>query len=241
MAMNLIGIVAVLVIVVASVTLFLSLRRRQPDRNALENKDETLPIGANSWGRKSKVSLESYLEDGSARLVHPNSNVGPSTIDVPVSGHYLHLTIKSLESVHTVTVNLIARVNIILPLGHAEILTRPQLPSAEPHFEIFLDERPPLIRQAIGMGDVLIHPETTLPFSIEPGNSRSLILVPLTNSDGLMIWQLVIEISTPKGQSTLIGKMYITGDSGWVAYDQQGRESVPAPMANHWPLRPVSP
>lgn len=237
--MNLLGTLALVMVLAASVSVLIW--HRSPgiavEPAFEEGPDDTVSAGQAPRGRGPRIHLTGRKEVDSVRLCHPSSAIGPAAVEVPVSGHHLYVQVTSDEPELTVQVTLTAEVLAEHPLGEADVASGTSIPPAEPDFEVLLDRKPPLVRQALDPNGLALHPDVTIPIDVYPGETRTLLLVPLTTAKSLMEWQLNILASTTEGQTSVFTSQFVTGDSGWVEYGPDGRRSVQAPFTNHWPLR----
>ncbi|MFI6823722.1 hypothetical protein ACIBJE_22695 [Micromonospora sp. NPDC050187] len=239
------AVAAVLTILAGAVSLVVW-RRRSPADRTPEPAGGPVPAAGAGAGATvhpgPDVEVAIRVDMDSSRHCHPSSAIGPTPVEVPTPGYHLYLRIVSREPQLSVRIALTAEALRELPLGQAEVtLHAHRIEHVQPDFEILLDGDPPLVRPTLGPDGAALHPDVTLPLVVAPGETRVLLLVPLTRSKSLLEWQLNVSAATTERQQTIPIPQRITGDHGWVTFRPGGSapEPGPSPMSNHW--RPYAP
>jgi hypothetical protein len=114
-------------------------------------------------------------------------------------------------------------------------------PLETPHFEILLDQRPPLIRPALNADGEPARPAVELPFTLHAGQYGRLLLAPVTHRPELTVWSLyVVWEFKGRRQESLYGEFQVTGYTGWMTFVPHGEPS-PTPVSqvayDHWDLQ----
>ncbi len=114
------------------------------------------------------------------------------------------------------------------------------MPDTAPHFEVLLDERPPVVRQALDPGGAVLHPELRFPVVVDA--PTTLLLTPLTDEKEVVWWRFALTFVATTGRWKLETPSFpVTSDRAWLKFSPGGAEPerVRDPMAGaHWPLSP---
>lgn len=220
---------------------------------------------SNSPGNESALAVRITPHTHLSHIINPSSQVGPEPLEIPVTGYSMVAEMVCRGDIDFRILGFRAEViqqtpfqsdgtqvamppnpNGIsfLPPDEEEIVQRATeefIPLEIPHFEILLDQHPPVIRPALKADGRPARPTPEFPFTLHPGEYRTFFLAPVTHSQDLMVWSMyAIWEFEGKRQESLYGTFQVTGDTGWRTFAPGGEPSptsVSQVAYDHWDIQ----
>lgn len=212
---------------------------------------------SSSPNNDSSIALRINAFASLARIINPNSQIGPEPLEIPVTGYLVVAEMVCHGKVDYKILGFRAEVrqqtsfqsdgtmiksspkpysSVRYPDGLGEA-TRLEIP----HFEILLDRRPPLVRPALKADGLPARPTPQFPFTLHSGEYRSFFLAPVTHNPDKTAWSLYViwEVEGKRGEAQY-GTYLVTGDTGWKVFDSQGARPASVretPAHDHWDIQ----
>jgi hypothetical protein len=216
---------------------------------------------SNSSNNNSGLALRMNAYAHLAQVINPNSQIGPEPIQIPVTGCSLVAEMFCYGNVDLMILGFKAEIIrqttlqsdgvmismpptpnrlSFLPPEEEELAQKAMkefIPLETPHFEILLDEHPPIIRPALKADGLPARPTPQFPSTLHPNEYRKFLLAPVTHSPDLTVWSLfVIWEIEGKRQEAQYGAFQVTGNTGFKTFHPHGGSS-PTPVnqvVDHW-------
>lgn len=194
-----------------------------------------------------------------AVVLAPSSDIGPEPLHIPVTGYNLFLELAATGQEDVLLHALRAEVLRRSPLGPAGVAMVPQpgpaisfaddlaearrrglenyRPLEVPHVEVFLDETPPLVRQALRAGGEPARPEFALPLRVAAGTTERIVLAPITDDRGRVDWRLTADVSCGTFRTAGEWALLATAETTMRTFHPGGTEPDVTPvheLAPHW-------
>jgi hypothetical protein len=206
-----------------------------------------------------RISVRSHL----SQVLPASSERGPEPVHVPVTGHVVVLDVRPPQSGPVRVTALGAQVVERRPLdtdGVSMALAKPPdlvysadlqeaaersarsfEPLPVPHFEVLLDEDPPIVRRTLLAPDTYAHPGVALPLEVAGPSITTIFLAPLTGAEDLVVWRLAVTLSAGGAPDvTRSWELQTTGRTGWRTFSPGGGEPADTPaheITDHWGRR----